>query len=291
MSEELILSPKDPAWHERRREVYTASDMGVLFGLPGFAGRTLSDVWFEKRYGIKDDRSTPSTRLGQRMESLILDEAETELGPIGERQEWYCKGNIGATLDGRCRATGRPVEAKTSGLLWRPDAEWGDGGDEVPSLILLQTMAQIYVTDEDGGHVAAIIGGRGFMLYEIARHEGLIDDMQRRVDEFWETLANDTPPAEPPQLETLKRIRRQPNKVIERSDELDGLLEQWGSACADVKIYEHQKEQLQAKLLAKLGDAEAAETSSGLLTYYEQTRKETLSKASTFRVLRLKKGA
>ena len=40
MSEELILSPSDPAWHERRREVYTASDMGVLFGLPGFGDAT-----------------------------------------------------------------------------------------------------------------------------------------------------------------------------------------------------------------------------------------------------------
>lgn len=162
MSEELILSPADPAWHERRREVYTASDMGVLFGLPGFGGRTLSDVWYEKRFGLKEDKGTPSTRLGQRMEPLILDEAETELGVrIIDRQRWLCDGQIGATLDGRCEDTGNPVEAKTAGLLWKADSEWGDEGDEVPSAIVLQVQAQILVTDSDRAHVAALIGGRG----------------------------------------------------------------------------------------------------------------------------------
>ena len=117
MSEELILSPHDVLWHERRRQVYTASDMGVLFGLPGFASRTLSDVWHEKRYGLEADKSTPSTRLGQRMEPIILDEAEEVLGKIIDRQKWMVSGSIGATLDGRREEDGRPVEAKTAGLL------------------------------------------------------------------------------------------------------------------------------------------------------------------------------
>ena len=290
MSEELILSPSDPAWHERRREVVTASDMGVLFGLPGFGGRTLSDVWFEKRYGLVKDNSTPSTRLGQRMEPLILDEAEMSLGPIVDRQEWFRNGIIGATIDGRCVSSGEVVEAKTSGLLWKPDEEWGDGADEVPSAILLQVQAQLFATEATNGHVAAIIGGRGFVLYAIERHDGLIADMERRAAALIASLANDTPPAEPPQLETLKRLRRQPAKVLPRCDEIEELYEQLEAAKALSKASKEDSEHIQRKLLALLGDAEAAECRGGLLTYYEQSRKESFVAASTFRVLRFAKG-
>ena len=292
MSEELILSPSDPAWHERRREVYTASDMGVLFGLPGFGGRTLSDVWWEKRFGLVSDKSTASTRLGQRMESVILDEAETALGTkVIDRQLWACRGVIGATLDGRCESNGRPVEAKTSGLLWVADAEWGDGGDEVPSAILLQVQAQILVTEADQAIVAAIIGGRGFLLYEIPRFDALIDAMQEKATAFLATLADDQPPAEPPQLETLKRIRRQPEKILPRTDVIEELYQRFEEAKATAKASEQEKEHIQRQLLAQLGDAEAAELPNGLLTYFEQSRKESYVAASTFRVLRFKKGA
>lgn len=290
MSEELILSPSDPAWHERRREVYTASDMGVLFGLPGFGKRTLADVWFEKQYGLKTDNSTPSTRLGQKMEPLILDEAETTLGRIVERQTWVCKGQIGATLDGLCERDGRPVEAKTSGLLWMADTEWGDGGDEVPSAILLQVQAQLLVTESDQAVVAAIIGGRGFMLYEIPRSEALINAMQQKAAAFMATLISEQPPDEPPQLETLKRIRRQPEKVLPRSDEIERLYQEFEEANALSKAAKGDKEHIQRKLLAMLGDAEAAECNGGLLTYFEQSRKESFSAASSFRVLRFAKG-
>lgn len=293
MSEELILSPADPAWHERRREVYTASDMGVLFGLPGFGGRTLSDVWYEKRFGLKEDKGTPSTRLGQRMEPLILDEAETELGVrIIDRQRWLCDGQIGATLDGRCEDTGNPVEAKTAGLLWKADSEWGDEGDEVPSAIVLQVQAQILVTDSDRAHVAALIGGRGFKLYTVPRHDGLILDMQRRAAEFLCSLDLDNPPAEPPQLETLKRLKRQPNKVLPWSSEFDDLHREWTEAKANSKAADEHKEALQRRLLAMMRDCDAAECSDGLVTYYEQTNRypAKLASESTFRVLRLAKG-
>lgn len=294
MSEELILSPNDPAWHERRREVYTASDMGVLFGLPGFGGRTLSDVWFEKQYGLVEDKSTASTRLGQKMELIILDEAETEMDcRIIDRQAWRSIGQIGATLDGCRQIDGKPVEAKTSGLLWKPDAEWGDGGDDVPSAIYLQVQAQIYVTEKDEGFVAAVIGGRGFKCYPIPRHDPLIVDMQQRVSSFMASLANNEPPEEPPQLETLKRIRRQPNKVLPRTDDIESLYLQLEEAKADAKATEQHKEKIQRQLLTLLGDAEAAETSGGLITYFEQTNKypAKLASETTFRVLRFKKGA
>lgn len=286
MSEELILSPSDPGWHERRREVFTASDMGVLFGLPGFGGKTLSDVAFVKKYGLTTDNSTPSTRLGQRMEPIILDEAEMTLGRIIDRQAWLINGQIGATLDGRCESNGFPVEAKTSGLLWKPDAEWGDGGDEVPSAILLQVQAQLFVTGADQGIVAAVIGGRGFMLYEIPRAGQLIEMMQTRVADFMSTLSTDVAYPEPPQLETLKRIRRQPHKIVPLSGEL---VDRYRSVTESAKAAADAKETVQRELLAALGDAEAGDSGDGLWTYGEQSRKGYTVERTTFRTLRFKR--
>ena len=290
MSEELILSPHDVLWHERRRQVYTASDMGVLFGLPGFASRTLSDVWHEKRYGLEADKSTPSTRLGQRMEPIILDEAEEVLGKIIDRQKWMVSGSIGATLDGRREEDGRPVEAKTAGLLWKADEEWGDSGDEIPSSIILQVQAQLLVTEADLGYVPAIIGGRGFVLFEVGRQESLIKDMKVRVADFLQTIANDAPPPEPPQLETLKRLRREPGSVTPRSDELDAAFERYQKVNETAKAAEKVKEEAQRTLLAMLAGTEAAECRDGMITYYQQTRRESYTPASTFRVMRFKKG-
>lgn len=293
MSEELILSPTDALWHERRREVYTASDMGLLFGIPGFGGRTLSDVGFEKRYGTtRSDKGTLSTRLGTRLESIILDEAEQSLGTIIDRQRWVTAGQIGATLDGIATSDGCPVEAKTSGLLWKPDAEWGDSGDDIPSAICLQVTAQMIVTSADMGHVAAIIGGRGFMLYEIPRSEPLIAEMVRRVAEFMVSLRSETAYPIPPTLETLKRLRRQPKKVLPRSDAIEEARDRYESAKSANKATETDKEASQAALLALLGDAEAAECAGGMLTYYEQTNRypAKLASETSFRVLRYKKG-
>lgn len=285
---EEIVTPADAEWHARRREVYTASDMGVLFGLPGFGGRTLSDVWWEKKYPTENSKGTLSTRLGTKLESVVLDEAEEHVGRIINRQAWLCDGQIGATIDGQVEIDGRPTEAKTSGLLWKPDDEWGEGIDDIPPAIALQVQCQIFLTKTDSGLVPALIGGRGFMLYEIPRHDGLIAEMRRKVAEFLATLTSDTPPLDPPQLETLKRIKRQPNKIVSQTPELDELYSKFEEAQYDSKTAIDRKESLQRQILAKLGDAEAAECQGGLITYFEQSRKETYVAASKFRVMRFK---
>lgn len=286
MSEELILSPDDPEWMSRRREVYTASDMGVLFGLVGFGGRTISDVWYEKRYGRVQGVGNASTRLGTKLEPLILDEAENELGPIVDRQKWFRIDQIGATIDGRCERDGRPVEAKTSGILWKPDGQWGDGDDEVPDAIVLQVQAQILVVDSDMAYIPAMIGGRGYNLYRVERSDKLIDAMKIRVAAFWATIRDDNPPAIPPQLETLKCLKRVPNKVVSIDPDL---VEEYRDVTASEKAESERREFVKRKIIAAMGNAEAAESPAGGFEYFEQVKKSHVVKESRFRVLSAKK--
>lgn len=281
---------------ERRRCVVGASEIGLLFGLPSFGGRTVSDLWYEKKYGVSSGgKGNTSTALGHKLEPIVLEAAEERIGrKIVDRQKWCVRGVNGATLDGRVEGGGPLVEAKTSGILWADNrlSEWGDDGtDEVPDLYLMQVQCQLLVTEAELAYLAALIGGRGFAMYHIPPHKDLQYAIAMKSAEFLATVANDEPPGEPPTLETLKRIRRQPEKIVDRSDEIEAAYDAWEAAKARAKVTDTAKDDAQRRLIALLGDAEAAVCGRGMVTYFEQTRKESVTPESKFRVLRFKKGS
>lgn len=286
----MSLTPQE---QERRRSVVGASEVGLLFGLPAYGGRTLSDLWFEKKYGTeKESKGNASTALGLKLEPLVLDAAGERLGTeIIDRQQWVRVGSNAATLDGRLASTGAVVDAKTSGIIGPSHAsEWGeDGTDEVPDSYLLQIQCQLLVTGADLGYVAALIGGLGFRMYPIEPQAALMKAIQIKSSEFIESLSQGQPPSEPPQLETLKRLRRQPDKLLPRSDEFEEVYERYLATSDCHKACEKDKDTLQARLIAMLGDAEAIECRGGYITYFQQTRREFFSPESKFRTMRFKK--
>ena len=277
---------------ERRRTVVGASEVALLFGLPSFGNRTLSDLWFEKKYGVeRADNGNASTKLGLQLEAAVLAAAEDRLGvQIVDRQLWLTKDANAATLDGRVAGGGPLVEAKTSGIVGPSKvSEWGDElTDEVPDNYLVQVQAQLLVSGAELAYLAALIGGRGFGLFQIVPQPELQTAIATKSSEFIASLAADCAPGAPPQLETLKRIRRQPKKVVEINDELR---ERFEEAKANAKIADETKEQFQRELLAAMGDAESGVCRGGQFTYYEQTNRYPAKPASetTFRVLRWKK--
>jgi len=293
MSDEMILSPADPAWHERRRAFVGASEVALLFGLPSFGKRTIADLWWQKKYGNESEwQGNAATKLGQRLEAAVLDAAEEQLGvPIIHRQHWCKIGSNAVTLDGRAADSMAVVEAKTAGIIGPSrQADFGeDGSDDVPDNYLMQVQAALMVTGAELGYLAALIGGRGFAMFKITPQAELQAAIAAKSAEFIASLVGDVAPPEPPQLETLKRIRRQPNKVVTINDDLK---ERFDEAKANAKIADETKDQIQRELLTALGNAEAGECSGGMFTFYEQTTNYKAKEASEtkFRVLRFKKG-
>jgi putative phage-type endonuclease len=295
MTDPMVLIPGTPEWYENRKSCVAASECPLIMGIPVYGGRTVSDLWYEKRYGIeKASKGNASTDMGTELEPVVLRYAESKLGTIVDRQKWFALGPNGGTLDGRVEESGAIVEAKTSGVLGPSKANlWGpDDSDEVPDQYLIQVSCQLLVTGAEMAYLAALIGGRGFAMFQIKPDKNLQSFIIEKSNEFLKTLAEDIAPEEPPQLETLKRIRRDPGKVLDRSDRTDELWERLSEAKASAKASEEVKELAERHWYAAMGDADGVRVEGGLFTYLERTvhYKSKLASEATFRYPMFKKG-
>jgi hypothetical protein len=130
-----------------------------------------------------------------------------------------------------------------------------------------------------------------FKLYKVQRDDAIIVELVRRGLEFWNNhvVPRVPPPDAPPaKLETLKAIRRVPEKVIALPD--DELFMTWDIARAERLACEKKEERAEAELLQALGDAEAGTLPDGsMVTYMETVRRGYTVQESTYRQLRLKR--
>jgi putative phage-type endonuclease len=300
---------------EARKSRIGASDVASIFGLPTFKGRNAHSLWLEKTDQLEpeDQDDTPDyIEAGNLLEPVILDLAERKHGALDRGVEVADpEGSpIVSILDGRVKASGRPVEAKTSGIFGPIRGTWGDPGtDEVPDSYIVQCSTQLLCTGADCCHLEALLGTRGFVSYDIAPQDTLLKLVRDVASDFWERYVEarrdprtdwwdrlikvhgvDTgsDPCEPV-LETVRRLRKTEGKMIDIADPEP--FDEW-EGLRQVRLdSEKEEKSALAACLAALGDAEAATLPDGrIFTYYEQKRKGYEVKPSAFRVARLKKG-
>jgi putative phage-type endonuclease len=275
---------------ERRRRHLGSSDMASILGLSPYS--TAYDVWAMKTGRLPDTEETASMKAGTFFEDGVLAYAEEKLGTLIRNQYRSVKDRgipIGANVDAIVVQTGEPVEAKTVGLLGFTNELWGDEGtDEVPDRVLIQATVHMICTEQELCHVAAFIAGRGFVPFVVRRDEDVVNVVKDTAVQFWEKFVlTDTPPDYSlPSAKTVARMRRTPASTVAIDSHL---VKVWNLAKAVEKQAKEQTESAKIALLAALGDAEAGECEEGLVTFFEQTRKEAIVKESTFRVLRFKK--
>jgi len=274
---------------ERRKKHLGSSDIAAILGLDRF--KSAYDVWASKTDRLPDDSGNAATKAGQYFENGVLEYAEENLGNLIRNQYRSVKGSgipIGTNVDAIVVQTGEPVEAKTAGLFGPLMDHWGnENTDEVPDRVIIQASVHMLCTESELCHIAAFLGGRGFVPFVIRRDETIINVVSETAVNFWEKFVlTDTPPDNSlPSVSTVKRLRREPKSIVQIDD---SLVDVWLAAKEAAKAANALKEQTQTEVLAALGDAEAGSCTQGFVTYYEQSRKETIVKASTFRVARFK---
>lgn len=269
--------------HGLRQDRLTASDVPAVLGLNRFKGPR--DVWHEKihRLGAHADAGEAAL-LGSLLEPVLIGRAVDECKIQRKRSNvWQTAENgvMAATLDAKgVDAQGNTViiEAKSSGLLnpMFDDEEWGrDGSDEVPDHVRIQCVAQLVCVPEASAVIIpALLGnGIGYRQYRIDRDaEGypeLIGDVEKLSVEWWNKhiVEEREPNADPPNIETLRRIDRTPGKTVHLDhDKVDA----WLKAKEAAKAADEQAKKMLNEIISELGDAEVGQTPEGVLTYKKE---------------------
>lgn len=262
--------PITEAQRTRRMKSIGASDVPAIMGLDPWT--SAYDVWLEKTGQVKGGKSNASMEAGTYFENAILKWAAVQYGPIIRNQRRvYPDAHLASNCDALVKADGVPVEAKTAGLFGPLREQWGDeGSDAVPDRVIIQCHAQMLCTDTGECHIAAFLGGRGFVRFELKRDPEIAAMVVEAAKRFWElnVLENIAPENSVPSEDVLKRVRREPNKIVPVPD---SLALAYVEAQAAAKAANEAVDELKCRLLTAMGDAELAVSNVRDFTYYEVT--------------------
>lgn len=279
-------------WLADRKLAIGASDVAAIIGVSPWASAW--DVWADKTNRVEPWQGNKATEAGSLYERAVLDHAEQTLGPLERNvRVKHVELPIAATCDAITVDGGCPVEAKTTGLTGRVQGDWGDAlTDEVPDYYLVQVHAQLLCTGAEMAYLFALIAGRGTIQYQIERSDKVSEQLAEMCADWWQKhiVLDQEPDRSQARLEVVKRMRREPAKVIEFDAEQAGLILQREELKTLVKGLGDELERVETGILLALGNAEAATLpDNSVLTYYEQRRKSYVVDESKFRVMRIKK--
>ncbi len=317
---------------EKRHKFVGSSDIAKIIGVD--ERQNAGDVWLSKTDRLPRIEATTDINRGIALEPYVLSMFEAEFGLALKRDVWVqgddvCASNLDAAITVERKgssiectiadvpgvfhgyAVEAPVEAKTTNLGKMWNAETG----EIPFNVLVQVSFQIYCAGPQVQHafVPALVPtfDRFNFLSPVPivkRNDELIEELVIAAHEFMEYVRKgQRPPDAPPHLESLKRIKREPQSIA-LGDEAARLWDSYTSAGEREKAVQRDREEYKRGILEVLGDAEAGRLPDGrTITFLEQNGPrhididrlavtaprvyEELVTQSKFRVLRIKKSA
>lgn len=281
-------------WLERKREAIGASEVAALLGLSPW--KSPYALWAEKTGAVPiDETESEWQRWGVLLEPIVCDEYARETGRkvvdhgrYASRVSATCP-HLSATLDREVidDARGPGVLEAKNVSAWK-QGDWEDGA---PLLYQVQIQAQLEVTGHRWGSAAALVGGNTFRWCDVERDDAFIEMMRRKVAEFWQLVEKRTPPPVDGSQSTAEVLRRlYPNDSGE-TVALDGVAMTWRDemeqADAEIKAATERKNAAKNQVIAAIGDATFGVLPDGeRFSFKQTTRKESITKASTFRTLR-----
>lgn len=277
---------------ELRRNFIGSSDCATILGLNPWAN--VGDLWLEKTGRAVPDETSAAAETGNRLEAVLIEYAAEQLGIGVEKIEFpqtiiHSSGLLCANLDGQVMEFSEGaaiVECKFTGL----GEEWGEEPTDVPARVAAQCLFQMGVCGPRYkiAYVPVALANfnrLSFKLYQVPRDDeaanGILEtcmDWMRRY-----VKADVRPPDSVPSLDVLKRVRRQPSKVVKVASDL---LDRYEAAKEVAKKAKEDTEAAQAALVAALADAEGGETDDGRkFTYLMRHRCSYMVQESDFRQL------
>ena len=228
---------------------------------------------------VKAGRAPPPVVEGERIE--FGNELEEAIARVAARRYGWtitkgqyaeddkCPG-LGASLDYEIDAPG-PLDGEFHGpgVLEIKQADWlvhkSKWTDkEPPVAIALQLQAQLAARGHSWGCVVALVGGNRLERYAYPARPKLIADIRRRVTTFWQSVADDKPPAIDGSDSAFATLRELHPEIIDDAICLEGdnrfvdLCSELDRAVKERKSAEATEKALKAELEEKLGDHKRA---------------------------------
>lgn len=231
----------------------------------------------------------------------LLKRGELERDPAGEAAEWgnihepaiaryYLERRVPAGWSGREIGTirhrsSRRLVATPDRIIFDPDGNarhllqiktqslrraryWGaEDTDEIPEEYRIQVQAELEVTELAQARLAVLLDGNDFRVYRIRRDEEFGAEIVRRAEAFWaEHMETGVAPA-PIWRDNPLMPRVYPSvgpAILEADEEVEALFTRLAAANQELTAAKHAKDELEARVKAKIGTAYAVEGKQGM---------------------------
>lgn len=273
-----------------RRGFLGASEGGAAVGESPWYSRL---ELFQSKKGLAPPiETTLPMMIGIALEPICLEMLERERGVTVEARQLVCVDTDRpwrrCTLDGYVRNESAIVEAKTSGDY----NGWGEQGtDEIPLHYLYNVTHSFICLPGAMKAIFPVIIGRSFRIYEVQRNEELCKLVDQVESQFWnDHVLKDVAPA-PRDRDDLRILYPRSLGVTRiATPAVEQALIKLSTAKEAIKALEETEKALAFEITNHMGNADTLLSPANvpLATWKTQDRKEFTTKASSFRVLRLK---
>ena len=247
------------------------------------------ELW-EEYLGIRErGEGSAATELGQELEHGVARIAARRIGLraassptlIHPGIPWLC-----ATPD-RVLDDGTLMQVKTTGLAgYAPRDRWGDEGtDQVPVHVVAQVQTEMAVARAHGisaelCHVAALIPGRGVVLYRVPYEQDTADAVISRAAIFWSLVETCTaPPPDGSDAYTDHLSRRYSAPLKEEwteGPEVDDLVARLQATTAEYATAEAALAEAKQHVMLAIGDKAGARGTWGVQAWSHRAGRKTL---------------
>jgi predicted phage-related endonuclease len=253
------IVPRDrEEWLALRSPNLNSTEVGSLFGILKYA--SIFELWHYKNKSIQCDfTGNERTEWGLALQDSIAAKVAKDNGWTIRRMDEYMylpEIRLGSSFDFAIGADGI-MEVKNVDKFVFLD-EWENG--EAPLHIEIQVQTQLAVSGRKFVWLVALVGGNEAILIKRERDEAVIKAIIEKVKWFWQTIAEGKEP-EPDFKKDAEFIAKlygyaEPEKVLTAGDDIAQLAAEYKKVGEEIKPLEEKKEELKARLLVAIADAE-----------------------------------
>ncbi len=272
MTVETIPIVSQEQWHAERAKDVTSTQVSALFGCNPYL--THLELWHQKATGyVEEFDNNDRVRWGNRLEAAIAAGVVEDWGFHRLRKaDTYSRLpdlRLGASFDFEAQDDdGDLVLLEIKNVdAYEFREKWSGEGETLlaPAHIELQVQTQLMVHPAAYAILAVLVGGNQMHTVKRERDTEVQDAIALRVNEFWISVANGTPPepdyARDAELLLSHVYARTDGHEIEADAETAALIDRWLAA----KSVAETVKPLQAQIAERVGTASKVRMPNGLL--------------------------